>query len=488
LRHIAWLSVTDQDLRAQLGKLVRELIQEADEKIEPVTGLLREHLGEGANELPVLIEELHVWDLPNLQLALDAALSQPGWESRIVGLAGHAAHYHGLGLGDLLSGGNWVPGIGAPSYVNAPVGPGKSMACLAFAVVLVTSPDGPIALLVRRGDVHGMGSPQLTVEAVAPRAGIVDNFFADLRHLMNEHDVYRGKVLTVKADPHGGGEIVFLERPSLESDELILPAGVLQRVERHVLAPSLHRRELVASGRHLSRGLLLWGPPGTGKTHTVRYLVGIAPDATVILLSGGTLGMVGAFAGLARRLAPALVVLEDVDLVAQERMFGPFGSSPVLFELMNEMDGLGDDADVAFILTTNRPDALEPALAARPGRVDLAVELPLPDEDARRLLIALYARGLDLELNELDAVVARTAGVTASFVKELLRRAALEAAVSGRTRVTDEDVRVVLDELLEETSALTRVLLGGTPQTSGATPDPHGWLTLGRAEWQSEIE
>jgi ATP-dependent 26S proteasome regulatory subunit len=72
-----------------------------------------------------------------------------------------------------------------------------------------------------------------------------------------------------------------------------------------------------------------------------------------------------------------VIVLEDVDLVAQERMFGPFGSSPVLFELMNEMDGLEDDADIAFILTTNRPDALEPALAARPGRVDLAVELPL---------------------------------------------------------------------------------------------------------------
>ena len=98
-------------------------------------------------------------------------------------------------------------------------------------------------------------------------------------------------------------------------------------------------------------------------------------------------------------------MLEDVDLVAQERTYGPFGSNPVLFELMNEMDGLGEDADVAWVLTTNRPDALEPALAARPGRVDLAVEIPLPDAEARRRLLDLYADGLDLRLEDRDAVV-----------------------------------------------------------------------------------
>jgi hypothetical protein len=480
--------VTDDELRRQLGRLVRQLLEEKDDDAEPVTGVLRKHLGADAKDRPVIIEELHAWDLPNLQLALDAALTREGWSSRVVGLAGHAAHYHGLGLGDLLSGGSWVPGIGAPSYVNAAVGPGTSMPCLAFAVVLVGSPDGPIALFVRRGDAHGFGMPQLAVEAVDSRDGAAERLLADLRRLMDELDVYRGQVLTVKVDPHGGGEIVFLERPSLSADELVLPAGVLERLELHVLGPTRHRDALVASRRHLSRGLLLWGPPGTGKTHTVRYLTGVARSATVVLLSGGTLGMVGAFAGLARRLAPALVVLEDVDLVAQERMFGPFGSSPILFELMNEMDGLGDDADVAFVLTTNRPDALEPALAARPGRVDLAVELPLPDEQARRRLLELYGRGLELELKDVDGVVRRTAGVTASFIKELLRRAALGAAVSDRAAVTDDDVRAVLDELLAETSALTRVLLGGERPAAGAAPDPHGWMSIHAVEAQPGLE
>ena len=70
----------------------------------------------------------------------------------------------------------------------------------------------------------------------------------------------------------------------------------------------------------------------------------------------------------------------------------PFGN-PALFDLLNEMDGMAEDADVAFLLTTNRVDLLEPALAARPGRVDLAVEIGPPDEEAQRRLIELFGRG-----------------------------------------------------------------------------------------------
>ena len=80
------------------------------------------------------------------------------------------------------------------------------------------------------------------------------------------------------------------------------------------------------------------------------------------------------------------MVLEDVDLVAEDRSFGP-GSSPVLFDLLDAMDGAAADADLLFVLTTNRADLLEPALAARPGRVDVAIEIDLPDADARRRLL-----------------------------------------------------------------------------------------------------
>jgi SpoVK/Ycf46/Vps4 family AAA+-type ATPase len=77
---------------------------------------------------------------------------------------------------------------------------------------------------------------------------------------------------------------------------------------------------------------------------------------------------------------------------------------------------------VTFLLTTNRPEILESALAARPGRVDLAAELPLPDAAARQRLVRLYQGDVVLDLSEPERMIQRTDGVTASFLKELIRR------------------------------------------------------------------
>jgi ATP-dependent 26S proteasome regulatory subunit len=87
---------------------------------------------------------------------------------------------------------------------------------------------------------------------------------------------------------------------------------------------------------------------------------------------------------LARLLQPTMVVIEDVDLIARDRnQMGPCEES-LLNRLLNEMDGLKEDADILFILTTNRPEQLETALASRPGRIDQAIEVPLPDDMAAR--------------------------------------------------------------------------------------------------------
>jgi ATPase family associated with various cellular activities (AAA) len=142
------------------------------------------------------------------------------------------------------------------------------------------------------------------------------------------------------------------------------------------------------------------------------------------------------------------------------------GEHPLLFQLLNEMDGLSSAADVTFLLTTNRADLLEPALAARPGRVDLAAELPPPDADARRRLIRLYQGNLVLDQAGDESVIERTEGVTAAFLKELLRKAALisceeDEADEGPVRVTDAHLTTALDQLLDSRNQLTRALLGG---------------------------
>ena len=238
-----------------------------------------------------------------------------------------------------------------------------------------------------------------------------------------------------------------------------------------------HRARLLASGQHLKRGLLLYGPPGTGKTHTVRYLLGRTPGVTVVQLTGVALHLIAEACSVARTLAPAMVVVEDVDLIAEDRGEYP-GQHPLLFQLLNEMDGLAEDADVVFVLTTNRADVLEPALAARPGRVDQAVELGLPDTSARRALLELY-RG-DLQLDAGPPGPSRRAdrgghrvvpqGAAAPGRRDRgdgrrPRRRGCRTASRTRARtpmvVTAADMDDALRELQDTRNAMTRVLLGG---------------------------
>jgi cell division protease FtsH len=137
------------------------------------------------------------------------------------------------------------------------------------------------------------------------------------------------------------------------------------------------------------------------------------------------------------------------------------GENPLLFELLNEMDGLSEDADVIFTLTTNRPDLLEPALTA-PGPCGSGHR----DTSAgcRRRLISLYGEGLDLRLKDIEGVVTRTNGTSASFIKELLSRATLLAAEEGgELMLADRHVGEALGVMLVAGGTLTMRLLGGLP-------------------------
>jgi ATPase family associated with various cellular activities (AAA) len=327
--------------------------------------------------------------------------------------------------------------------------------------------------------------PVLTVEVAGLPVRQAQAVLGDLDRLSRRLNVYRGHLLEVTQTPMGGVDLGFLAVPTTGRDDVVLPEPVLERIERHALGVARHRAALVAAGQHLKRGLLLFGPPGTGKTHTAGYLLGRMTGYTRLVLTGRSLGVVGAVTELARELQPAVVVLEDVDLVAADRSFGP-GGSPVLFDLLDAMDGAAPDADLLFVLTTNRADLLEPALAARPGRVDVAVEVGLPDAAARRQLLELYGRDVPLQLSDADveAAVERCDGVTASFLKELLRRSVLQALreEGELTAVTGGHLTRALDDLLDSTQSVTRALLGvgvdsAEPLEGAAGPVPGvvGW-------------
>ncbi len=486
---------------ADVGRLARRLVRRtvraarADEGPR-LEAMLREHLGAGVATRSVVRETWAAYEGVNVQAALDAWFAEPGRTYREIGFH---TQYQEVSLSTLLVEDFDSPVRPAPvSRVNRPCGPdGETLSCVQEALYLVDEPgpDGArLALLVQATD-ERHGRSDYLIEIVSRTPGVAQAAAAWLRELSIERNVFRGHLLSFAQEMFGYGQsaLTFHRRPSLTRDDVILDESVLAAIERQVVGVARHKTLLRAAGQHLKRGLLLYGPPGVGKTHTVRYLASVLTRTTIIQLSGEALGFISQACSVARALEPSVVVIEDVDLIAEDRMMA-HGGQPLLFALLNEMDGLEGDRDVTFILTTNRADLLEPALAQRPGRVDQAVELTLPDLAARRRLFELYRGGLRIDADEagLEALFEQAEGVTASFLKEWVRRAALvaaerteprgpvgeryvgeryddePAAPERRLSLDADDLRVALEDLLSTRNAMTRTLLGGR----GAEEEP----------------
>lgn len=302
------------------------------------------------------------------------------------------------------------------------------------------------------------------LEVIAASREVARDTLAVLLREAQRDSVYRGRAISLEASGNWREEfsIRFQELRSTPRDQIVLSEEILQVVERNVLGMLKHAGALRAAKRSLRRGLLFHGPPGTGKTMTVRYLAEACRDHTVILLTGDQQGMIREACQVARLLAPSIVVLEDVDLVAEDRDQNRYPFQ--LHTLLNEMDGLGERDEVAFLLTTNRPEILEPALSARPGRIDQAIAFPLPDEKCRRKLFEVYGQGLDLSGIDVGRWVGQTDGVSPAFIEELIRKAVLMAAERGEEsqpmRILDADFNQAMKELVYFGGELTQKLLG----------------------------
>jgi cell division protease FtsH len=429
--------------------------------IPPLLKRLRKHFAADPAALPVVERQFDAYERPNLHLAIEEMLAAAGTEAELVGVLSNE-DYHSPSLARLARPASARHFEAGPvEYVDVPLPEGRHLACVKNGLYLIRGKRSTLALLV--GAVRHTYPPVLQAEVMAAQREDAEDFLRELQRRVGQGKAFRGHVLSLELDCHHQLQVRHHTLPAIRREDVILPDALMQRIERHTLSFSKHADRLRAAGRHVKRGILLYGPPGTGKTLTAMYLVAQMPGRTVILLTGATLNALEAACRMARLLEPATIVLEDVDLIGTERHHQSLGANALLFELLNQMDGLAEDADVLFVLTTNRPDILEPALAARPGRIDQAIEVPPPDADCRRRLFDLYSRGMQVEVNDWARFLERTTGVTGAFIRELLRKAAVYAAEENgapalvvRERHLDDG----LAELLVEGGPLTKSLLG----------------------------
>ena len=380
--------------------------------------------------------------------AMEDGLSQLGLTHELVGINAIVSSTKPpmVNLPSMLAG-NFNRGFGAVISVRRTVGPGKTAELPTGAIRLCAAGDqrGALVLLRTENVFHQEIQFELAVPDTPPARAWGSQLLADLEAWMVSHSIFRGQAVAPTLEPPGVMRLEFAD--------ISLPDGIVMEerlradLDVNFLAFVRHRERLAKMGVPARRGLLLTGPPGSGKTSTCRWLRSQLPDHTFFVVPSQVLGEAKELFGLARRLAPAVVVIEDVDL-AMRTPDPAFPNAP-LKDLLNQLDGLEDRQDVMVVLTSNSTLPLEQALADRPGRIDHTIRYEAPAGPHRRAMLARAVRDMKL-LAPLDDVVSLADGLTAAQLCELTKRAAVRAIQRTPDRdpeVSLLDFRAALDEL-----------------------------------------
>lgn len=411
---------------------------------------VEKHMGGPCESCETMTHTIRPIERINLHRALDRMLGGGG---QLIGY--NAGNFSNVTVSELLLDDKPIAPVQRQRFETKP---DEFLDCVTRGIYLLHHEGKPIVALLSQPE-SCYASPALEVMARGrtTTGAVLESLYQELKREL----VYKGRTIFLEKDENGQIQVRFQPvRPTTRAS-LIFPEELLAVVERNVLGMVRHGETLRRAGRSTRQGLLFHGPPGTGKTLMLRYLGSVLPDHTVIVLTGEQ-PLVRESCQIARQLAPSMVLFEDVDLIAKDR---DNNSCPALLhDLMNEMDGLGPKAEVIFVLTTNRPETLEAALTARPGRIDQAIEFPLPDDDCRRRLFLLYGKGLSIAGVDLPRWIDRTRGVSPAFIEELLRKSTLMAAERGEAsdplELRDEDVHRAMEELVVFGGELTQKLLG----------------------------
>lgn len=246
------------------------------------------------------------------------------------------------------------------------------------------------------------------------------------------HSIYRNHTLQLAyeagtKDDYGDVEkaerfqVAFSTVDPVTDTDIVLAEDHISVLRRNVVDLYRRRDILEANGVPSRRGILLHGPPGTGKTFVCRYLCHKLDGVTRIFVTGSSLLQVGAIFSFARLLQPSVLFLEDVDLIFASREINLY--STALGDLLDQMDGLRAHENISVILTTNAIDRLEAAIKDRPGRISQCIYMGAPAPKQRLAFISHQLQAHNATEVDIDMLVETSEGATQAFLKEWIQRA-----------------------------------------------------------------
>lgn len=408
----------------------------------------------------------------DLQRALDELLDRDAGLKHFCAVHKRYA-YEGIRFSGLIAPDDYPAVVASPEYEEVDIGEPQPVRCLHNGLWLLEKNGIRYAAFMESSQRPGHCSADLRFFLVTPNGGpgttLAQDLLRKLEQAMCQARSYRGKILSLDVDHNYTGRatgLIVHKLRKVQRSEVILPERVLELLDRNVIRFAAQRQRLLHHGQSARKGLLFYGPPGTGKTHTIHYLAGALDGHTMLLITAEQVGLLPEYMTVARLLQPSVVVIEDVDLIGRQRTtMHSACEEVVLNKLLNEMDGLKEDAEILFLLTTNHPESLETALTSRPERIDQAIEFPIPDESGRDKLVRLYSQGIELADGIVESIVRRTEGASGAFIKELMRRATqFNLERNGGGMVSLGDIENALDEILVAGGSLNLRLLGNKMQ------------------------
>jgi ATP-dependent 26S proteasome regulatory subunit len=311
-----------------------------------------------------------------------------------------------------------------PRYTTIKSSPTNEDKCLWFGYQQLENSEG--RKLIIEVDCSNK-SPFYNIITTKDDVDLATKLMAEVDDFIVNRNVYMGQVIEVDSD----GTLDFMKMVKKTWDDVIIPDDIRDELIYNAIWPIEKSDIFKSNGLSTKRGIMLEGKPGVGKTMAVSVIASLMTDkATTIWIPARSVGQADDIAQIytaARELSPCILLFEDIDLIATDRSTtGNY--SPVLGELLGQLDGLEVNNCIITIATTNYPEAIEKALRDRPSRFDRRIQFDLPTKDARRKMLNIFTSKLKLDDDvDLDVIADLSNKFTGAYMRELVSTAVIEA-------------------------------------------------------------